>query len=414
MEKNKKIITGIIIAILVIVLSVIAFLIFSKNEEGGGNTINNQNPFGTAGPGDNTSAPNQNGFSFSNGEFTTPPQAPFTSEKILNPVSDLPSSAGTFSVIGSSTIVTYVDRATGHVYETDLETGSKKRRTNTTIPKIMNVSWRDASFFVAQTLNQGQKESFTGVISTTSTSTDIDGELVRKDVSLNIDFALFSPDKKSGLYGTKTGGEMRLFLGDRNLEKGSLLWNFPTSEWVIEWPKEGILSLQTKPSHGEPGFLFVFDIKTKSMTRILGEIPALTAKISPNGDQTFYSSSRDNSSFSFIYDSKNKAGAQLSIVTFADKCTWFLSDLYCAVPKNKTSGEMPDLWYRGEAAFKDSLWKITFDGENVQEKEIADISNLANGDIDAINLLVSRDGKKLLFSNKIDSRLWALSLDKAN
>lgn len=413
MENNKKIIAG-IIAILIIVLSVIAFLIFSNNEESGGNTINNQNPFGSGGSDNNTSAPNQNGFSFSNGEFTAPPQSPFATEKILNLVSDLPSSAGTFYVVGSSTIVTYVDRATGHVYETDLETGSRKRKTNTTIPKIMNVSWRDASFFVAQTLDQGQKESFTGIIPATSTSTDIDGELTRKGVSLNIDFALFSPDKKNGLYGTRTGGEMRLFLGDRNLEKGSLLWNFPTSEWVIEWPKEGILSLQTKPSHGEPGFLFTFDIKTKSMYRIIGEIPALTAKVSPSGDQVFYSSSRDNSSFAFVYDSKNRAGAQLNIVTFADKCTWFQSNLYCAVPKNETSGEMPDLWYRGETAFKDSLWEITFDGENVREKEVADISDLASGDIDAINLLVSPDGKKLLFSNRIDSRLWVLSLDKTN
>lgn len=407
---NKKtfIIVGVIIAIILIGLG---FWFFSRST-----TPVNNNPSGSpfGNPGNDTGASTGNtesGIVGAGEAFSAPA---YTSTNRLNRISDTPIS-GAMIMSGSTTVVKYIEKATGHMYEVNLLNGSKKRLSNTTLPKSYEIEWgmNGYSAFIKFSDEGLIKNIFATLSTTTSTSTDDgSGELITKNFESSIQNFLFSPSKKTSFYTTVSNQGIQGFLADKNGEKGSLIWNFPTSEWVIDWPKDDVITLATKASSNKFGYLYFLNPITKKTTPVLREIPGLITNTSPNGDQILYSASKNKDTSLFAFDIKSGLSISFSTKTLAEKCVWSDSVIYCAVPQKISKLDLPDDWYLGVTSFSDSIWKITLNpGTGTEETEYFELEKTAGGPIDVINPEISQDKKTLIFTNKKDSYLWSLNLE---
>ncbi|HUD04043.1 MAG TPA: hypothetical protein VMR73_00940, partial [Candidatus Paceibacterota bacterium] len=132
--------TFIFILLAVVLVAVFAgwyffFRISSSSTSGNPTTTINQNlfPYGSVNPntGSTTTTTNQTGSTTIN---ETPGQLPQLIQITNTPVSGaifLPETKN-----ASSTVVRYIDRATGHIYDFSIETETKTEVANTTIPKV--------------------------------------------------------------------------------------------------------------------------------------------------------------------------------------------------------------------------------------------------------------------------------------
>lgn len=406
--KKNLIIVGIIA---VIVLIGLGFWFLSRTTTP---AIENQSgsPFGTPGSDTGNTTGNTNGGIIGAGEaFSAPTYVPTNR---LNRISDTPISGATI-ISGSTTIVKYIEKATGHMYEVNLSDGSKKRITNTTLPKSYEIEWGLGGYSAFMKFSDESliKNIFATLSTTASTSTDDgSGELIVKNFESGIQNFLFSPSKKTSFYTLVSSQGIQGFLADKNGEKGSLIWNFPTSEWVVDWPKDDVITLTTKASVNKFGYLYFLNPVTKKTTNILREIPGLITNTNPNGNQVLYSASKNRDTSLFAFDIKSGLLISFSTKTLAEKCVWSDLAIYCAVPQKISKLELPDDWYLGTTSFSDSIWKITLSTESgTEEAEYFKLEKTAGGPIDAINLEMSQDKKTLIFINKRDSYLWSLTIE---
>lgn len=407
---NKKtfIIVGTTIALILIGLG---FWFFSKST-----TPVSENPSGSpfGNPGSDTGAPTGNAESgiVGAGEAFSAPA--YTPTNRLNRISDTPIS-GALIISGSTTAVKYIEKATGHMYEVNLSNGSKKRLSNTTLPKSYEVEWgmNGYSAFIKFSEEGSIKNIFATLSTTTSTSTDDgSGELITKNLESGTQNFSFSPSRKTSFYTLVSNQGIQGFLGDKNGEKGSLIWNFPTSEWMVDWPKDDVITLTTKASSNKFGYLYFLNPLTKKTSNILREVPGLITNTSPSGNQVLYSASKNKDTSLFVFDIKSGLSISFSTKTLAEKCVWSDSVIYCAVPQKISKLDLPDDWYLGTTSFSDSIWKITLSTEaGTEEAEYFELEKTAGGPIDAINLEISQDKKTLIFTNKKDSYLWSLNLE---
>src|SRR3989344_2027747 len=136
MLNMKKIL---IILIAVISIAIIAFLgwnfIFRDSSIPAGATLRNALPFGS---GDNAPPSTTN-----NPQPSTDigDQQTMTTSNMFH-ISDIPVAGAVVFEKEDQTVVRYVDRATGHIYEADLKTLAKTKITNQTLPKIYEAYFR--------------------------------------------------------------------------------------------------------------------------------------------------------------------------------------------------------------------------------------------------------------------------------
>ena len=284
MNKTSTIILTSILLIIVLGLSVY-FLFGEKNA--GTSSLRSVLPFGLGG--ENTQ----------NGPVTPPNNSeqvpaveniPTVEANGLQKISDGPVSGFTIVTQGSSTIIRFMDRGTGNIFDFDTITNVKKRITNTTIPKAVSVSWGErGNTFIAQTIKDGVLSSYSATIaSSTSTTSDslrgVTGEYIPDDIlSLS-----FSPKKDSVFYLQKTYAGISGFIADRRGKNEKEIWKFATDEWFSSWPTGDTVFLTTKASSGAKGFMFNLNTKTGALTPVLSHIPGLTTRISPDGKTVLY------------------------------------------------------------------------------------------------------------------------------
>lgn len=189
------------------------------------------------------------------------------------------------------------------------------------------------------------------------------------------------------------------------------VWNSPAKHWLAAWPKEDILALTTKPGSFSEGFLFFLNTRAGSVTKILGGVEGLLTLPSADAKLVLYSGAVGGSLYAKLLNADSLKEFEFPVSTLADKCLWSqkkVTVVYCAVPTSAPTALYPDDWYQGKVSFDDELVKIdTTTGETTTilkpeaaTKETMDITNM------------SLDGQEkiLLFQNKKDLSLWALTL----
>ena len=413
---KKKIYIIIGIAVSIIILAILLFFLLGKESAPNGLSVGSETPFGTPGASSGNSGFSPNGLPIPapNEEFVVAPGQTFSK---LRQISASPSSGSTIFMEGSTTRIRFLEKATGNVYETTDGSTNLTRITNTTIPKVEEVLWGPkGESLILRYEKDAVIESFFAKISTSTATTSSNNlglkSLEGKFLERNIPSVTVSKNKDKIFYETTQQSGAQFFTSNFNGEKPLLVWQFPIKDWVTRWLEGGTVSLTTKASGQSEGFLYFFNTKTKSLDRVLGKISGLTTLPSSNKDFVLYSETTGNSFGLFAYSTEVGSVETIVPTSLPEKCVWDESDnliFYCAVPGTTPPGNYPDDWYLGFVSFSDSIWKYNLDtGET---KQVGDIKNLSDQDIDAFDLQLSPNSDLLTFRNKRDFTLWALSID---
>lgn len=415
MPKKLSIIISAAIAILIISAGVLYF--FIKND-GKQNTFDSFLPFGFP------SSDTPGGFSGDTKKPGLLNEGAVAVLPILRQISSAPVAGATatttlISDIGTTTlsrvtVARYMDRATGNVYDTRVDTMKQSRVSNTTIPKVYEALWgNDATTIIARYLKEDNTtiETFTGNI-LFSEEEGGTGTVRGSFFSNNIFAVSLSPDGKNVFYMTKDAGGAIGTVRSLADNKEKMVFSFPFSEWLAQWVSPDTIFLTTKASSDIPGYLYSISAKnTSGLTKVFGGINGLTTLVNDAGTKVLYSSSTRGGFLLNLYDTKTKTGKNISFPVLPEKCVWGKDGIYvfCAVPVSIPRASYPDEWYQGVVSFSDRFWKI----DTISDSGffLGNPEELGAGVIDAINPFLSDDERYLFFTNKKDMTLWVLEIN---
>lgn len=322
----------------------------------------------------------------------------------------------------TETVFRYIERGTGHVFETTERTITQERISNITLPQIQKALFDSSGsrLFIQFFANDNETiRTFTGEISEIATTTD--GGTAFKDSKLDTDF--FS----NGLYDiVPSYNNASVFSLSKN-DNGAIVENTSfdvpviesvtsllLSNWNIQSPNNSILALTTKANSEISGYLYFYNISTGRKTRILGPLNGLTTNTSPSGKFVLFSTIRAGKVELSIYNTEDATVGEVVVQTLPEKCVWKESNeivLYCAVPSVVSRNPLPESWYQGLTSFNDDLWKITLrEGDSPSYQTILEPSSVVNTTFDITELQLSSKEEYLLFVNKNDLNLWSFDV----
>lgn len=316
---------------------------------------------------------------------------------------------------GTSTVIRYMERGTGHVYERTFASGTPmgpaKEISNTTIPRIQETLWMpDGNSLLLRYSKEDSNEidTFFGALAIAASSDSAPGSIDGNFLDENINELVWGGKNK--IFALEnTGGQGAGIISNPDGKKQSKIFESPLSEWIPEWPKEGTITLTTKASYQAPGFLFFLNTANGNQKKILAEINGLTTLANPDTSYVLYSESTNRGFTLNILNVKTGDKNIAPIQTLPEKCVWSKKDsatAWCLVPKFQISGNYPDDWYQGTISFSDDIWKI-----NVKTGESELLVSIGNGiDVDGINLFTDKAESKLFFTNKKNMTLWSFQL----
>ncbi|MEK7213552.1 MAG: hypothetical protein AAB637_00340, partial [Patescibacteria group bacterium] len=336
---------------------------------------------------------------------------------ILRKLSDTPVGGMAASTTASTTIVRFIDRGAGYIYEASNKNNNIENISNTTLPRIYESYWnKNLNVLVLRYLKQDSNTitNFYAEIRKTSTSTSVTSfEIKGKYLSTDINEIVVAPTGDKIFTWNIEGGRGMGYISSFDEKNKVKIADTPITQVLIEWPEINTVTINTKASSGNYGYLYSIDTKTGAMKKMLGGLRGLSTKISKDMKQTLLSITKSTGFNTLLYNSKDESGREVIFKTLADKCVWSTlrkNEIYCAVPTNIPDGDYPDDWYRGNVQFVDQIWHLdTITGE---VHLLANPLNLANELIDATQLILDQKEKFLYFINKRDLTLWSLDLNR--
>lgn len=321
--------------------------------------------------------------------------------------------------IGTSSVVRFVEKGTGNVYEANSETVNIQRLTNTTIPKIIRAFWLpDGSGFLAQTLIPETEiidTTLVKLVKNTATSSNeilTPFKIVESKLPTDIKEIAIKPDSSKIFYYTIRGSASDWFVANPDGTGSSLVNSHPLTEFLAKWGLSNTITLQTKSSASAQSYFYSFDVNSKALRKI--GFGAYGLGVTPNTDSTLTLLSKGGTSPSLaMLDNTTLVETPIDTSTLAEKCVWLKEKsptVYCAVPKQIPNGSYPDSWYQGTVSTEDEIRKI--DIKNDVYYTLSDLSREVKEKIDIINPSISKDETHLIFKNKIDGYLWMLRVEQ--
>jgi hypothetical protein len=419
----KKIIT-VSILILIILASTIGYFYFrSSSTDGNSGIINSLSNLFPTSSNRNISVdgqfPNTTGSDEQNGQNSNQDGINSLSSKFQKISSNSIAGASSVTLKATSTkalptsAIWYVERATGYVFSFNPDTSQQTQLSNTTWIGGQEVYWGEVKnnpTFILRRSKNSAIENYLAKISITGSSTNSVGELTGITINPDISTLTVSPskDRFAFLISSPSGsiGYISSFTGDGSPVQ---IFTSPYAKWQIAWPEENTLIFQSAPLSDQNGLIYSFNLKTKTLTRLLGGVTGLTTLVSPDGKKILYAGNRLDLKVKNL--SQKISDLTLGVSTLPEKCTWAKDsiNIYCSVPNSTPLGNYPDAWYQGLVSFSDSFWAInTTTGVT---KQIYDPTQATEKyQIDGIKLFLSKNENKLFLTNKTDYTLWQLEL----
>lgn len=402
---SKKTFTILILA-LVVIVGVFAFFYFSYVKPAAPTTQTTPTtnddlfPFGNGGGGQQTG-----GGSGASAASTTKALPPRLRQLSLNPL------AGVASLTrDSKTHFRYIERATGHIFETPADSLDITRITNTTVPKIYEAQWGvGAGSILLRYLKDDEETINTFYASFGSASTTQTANLNGTFLAPNIGSTVFSPLGTSIAY-TVTHAGASLYTADTEALKPKLIFVSPLREWLLLWPEKNTLTLTTRASAGVDGFMYAISPTTGASRKILSSVKGLTTLMSPDGKKVLYAGNENGSIELHLLTISGNVDVGVPFTTLPEKCVWSEKSsnlIFCAVPKNFLDSTLPDTWYQGKVSFDDALWSYdTITGTTVR---LLDPSTYSQS-FDMVAPSLSANENFILFINKKNLLGWTYKL----
>jgi len=336
----------------------------------------------------------------------------------LRKISSEPVAGAVVFNIGTTSVVRFVEKGTGNVYEVTSDSLVIKRLTNTTIPKIVRAFWLpDASGFLAQTLMETNEIIETNFVKLNKNVLSSTNEILTSlnttisKLPTNIKEIAVSPNGSKIFYYTAPNSS-NWFISNPDGTDSSLVMSHPLTEWLPKWVTTNQIMMQNKSSSNSIGFNYIFNTQNKVLKKIGFGIVGLSSNPNSNGSLNLASIGGTSPQLLLI-DNNNTTLQKISAKTLADKCVWTEKETptaYCAIPTQLPSGSYPDVWYQGLVSTEDIISKI--DLVNDIYYNTIDLSTESDEKIDVVDIELSPDETHLIFRNKIDGYLWMLRVEK--
>lgn len=203
------------------------------------------------------------------------------------------------------------------------------------------------------------------------------------------------------------GNKYKIITAKANLTDPKSVTTTPIPDLVLDWHSESSIALTTRPSGLAWGLLYHLDLKTKKISRLWGNVYGLTSLFSPSGKKVLISETAEDGfdlRLKSINLEKNTQSA-INEFTLPEKCAWSQDDrtLFCGVIKTSGDYIMPDDYYKRKIkSTGEVIMRINLDTGQKQK--------MIEGVFDATDLFLAPDESYLFFINKIDGRLYRLSL----
>ncbi len=416
--KTKNMLNKIVLIITIILVILIGFFgyIYLTQEnpndgvEGVVSTVRNFFPFGQESTVSETTNQTTNE---TPAETTSEPKTPPKFRQIFSS----PVAGAEAFTVGSSTVIRFVEKSTGNIFEAKTEIDTINRISNTTIPKITEVSFVQSGSVLMRYLRDDTDmiETILGNLSTSTNATSTTSSLNEVEstyLTPNIKDVAMSPKKDKIFYTTQSESGMIGTISNPDGTKGVSVFNSPIREWNTSWPKIDTITLTTKADSEALGYMYTINTVTGKSERVLGDILGLTTLTNPTASTTIYNQNdQDGNTYLNTYDIKTKTSSPIKPTTLTEKCVWSKKDagiLYCAVPNSITKGSYPEKWYQGLVSFSDSIWKI--DTKTGKTDMLINIKEVSGKDLDIVNPALDEKEKLFIFSNKTDLSLWSFEL----
>ena len=352
-------------------------------------------------------------------EATTTPENTDTSFSLpkLRQISTTPIAGMSASSSPEASIVRFIERGTGHVFEANNLTVEIKKISNTILPKIYEAysNKYGTAFFIRYIKDETDNITnfFAELRRTGSSTSETTFELKGKYLSGDINQVAVSP-KGDKIFTWNIEGDRGIGYISSFDEKNKVkIADTPLTQVTIDWPEANIVSVNTKASALSSGFIYTIDTKSGEMKNIIGGIKGLTGKISADLSKIIYSARTNNNFTTSIRNLKDNTSQGVIFKTLSEKCVWSTmrkNEVYCAVPTDIPEAIYPDDWYRGNVSFVDQIWYLnTITGE---VHLVANLIDLSKKLIDATELTLDPRENTLYFINKRDLTLWALDLNQ--
>lgn len=398
---RQTFIFGGIALVLVIIIGAVAFYFTGSTNEGENGSERGSSLFGSLfpfGAGDREQG-------VKNGE-TEQDEQPEDARAVpqLRKVSDKPATGGIFFENDDETLgIRYIERATGHVYETNASSLTTKRISNTTVPGIEEALWLSKNRLVIRFLNDdGDIETFLATLASTTAEQTLGGKFI-----LSWDRAALDP-KRENIFSLEEGASgSTLYLTKTNGTGKRAVYSSPIRSWVPFQSNDG-LYIQSAPASAAAGFLY--RIAGQGLVKTIGGVPGLVSVVSPNGKYVLFSNGGENTLQLFLLDTSNNTVHESPLETIASKCV-FVNEgpvVACGVPNFVPEAKYPTDWLMGRVLFSDDIWLVN---PITETSELVSIpSDDAGVTIDVMNPIIDKNSSYFGFTNKNDLSFWALRL----
>ncbi len=432
-QNNKKkiiIVGGVIIALLLVLLGVLFFL---RNEEGEGGIMTSL--FGNLGietPREGN-APITPGDPSSNGENNGQQKE---EEPLFRQLSTFPVAGATSLERGEKTVVRFIARENGFVYETDPRTGVVTQLTNTTVPRIHEARFAlDGGAIILRYLQVEdrllKKESIRTYLaylsvpefSAESTSTNpVLGRLTGDFLPDNITELSVSPDGTQLFYLLPIANGVSGTIVNIRTKEAREIFRNSFSEWIPQLLNDGTIILTTKASARFEGYVYHYDPDKKTLSRVIRKVRGVTSFTNPTGTRTLFNEITPGSvrlnvwtQEGYLYDEEGvRESITIPIATLPEKCSWAKNNvrIFCGASMGTPRGELPDEWYQGTMSFQDTFWTVDTDTSEITFLADPTKEEKALRSFDVIWPFTSVDERYMIFTNKTDMNLWSFRIPK--
>ncbi|MFA6295637.1 MAG: hypothetical protein WC666_04490 [Candidatus Paceibacterota bacterium] len=335
--------------------------------------------------------------------------------------------------VKGTTVVRWVDRGRGNIYEARGNTNEIVTISNTVLPRVNESVWnKNLTAFIGSMFTESTNlpTVIYAQLKTTASTTKTASSTTESNTTTRAPFELKGknlPDKVLAYAVSPKGEGIFILINESGIGNGYIasfdgssmtrIFTTPLLQLNVEWPEENTITITTKGSAYQSGFMYFVNPKTGVWKKILGPVSGLSTRTSRDAKYVMYSSGNTSKQEvnTYIYDVSKSKASDAMVNTLADKCVWgnfYKEIIYCAVPSQTVTATYPDDWYKGDMSSADKIWQINAITEEIHL--VSTIVDQSDRIIDVFNLDIDARDNFLFFMNKRDLSLWSFDLVSSN
>ncbi len=302
----------------------------------------------------------------------------------------------------TSTRLRFIERSTGYLFETDVESGVTTRLTSALMAQVYEAHFSGTGSPTIERLD-GEQLIASSLLYRAST-TGAFGDVAEHSFSA-VRAITSHPIKNEVLTTVDDGSGIALIRSLWDGTKPTRIFTSALKDWRVHWLSDDALIVSEAAASGIPGS--AYRVSGGGLTSIVRNIPGLT--ILPRANSAAILIGADDGTVSIgVRGSAASSTVVLPIRTVPEKCVWAPGkDLvaYCAVPQRITSQQFLNDWYRGNIHTTDTWWKVIVGNATAEQL-------LPPGDdqLDVEKPVINDAGEYISFRNAYDKSVWVLRI----